>query len=41
MTVTVCFGEYDPDSAECANCAVKEACIVDSWFKGEEGEEEE
>jgi len=35
----VCFGEYDPSSMECQRCAVKEACAVDAWFKGEEGGE--
>lgn len=34
----VCFGDYNPNSMECANCEVKECCIVESWFEGDEAE---
>ncbi|MEN3026058.1 MAG: hypothetical protein ABC585_05685 [Candidatus Methanosuratincola petrocarbonis] len=35
---TLCFGEYDSESAECQRCEVREACAVYAWFEGEECE---
>ncbi|MEN3056294.1 MAG: hypothetical protein ABC527_06885, partial [Candidatus Methanosuratincola petrocarbonis] len=39
--VTVCFGDYNPNSMECQRCECKEACAVDAWFEGEIQETEE